>query len=132
MRAALPGLLAALASCASAPAVEEWGRACEAETDPAARLELVRRIMGTGEEGAIPVLIDCLAAARRLGKGPDRVYGTAAVVPNETAPPEFWALHVLTGQDFDLDLDKWRDWYRLHRGRLSWDGGRRRFFVARP
>jgi hypothetical protein len=125
----LSGLLFVLGSCASAAPLEEWGRACEAEMNPAARLDLVRKIIATGDQGAIPVLIDCLAAVRRRGKPPDRVYGSAAVIPNETAPPEFWALYIVTGQDFDLDVEKWRAWYDLHRGRLAWDGGRRRFFV---
>ncbi len=95
--------------------------------DPARRLDLVRRIVDTGDERAIPVLIDCLEAARRLAKKPDRVYGAAAVEPNETAPPEFWGLHVVTGQDFDLDARRWRGWYEARRGRLAWDGGARRF-----
>jgi len=116
------------AGCAGTPPVVQWGRACEAEMEPEKRLELVRQIMGTGDERAIPVLIDCLAAAKRYGKSPDRVYRARAIVPNDTAPPEFWALHVLTGQDFDLDLDRWSAWYEGRRGRLAWDGGKRRFY----
>ena len=88
--------------------------------DPAKRLELVRQIMGTGDERAIPVLIDCLAALKRLGKTPDRVYRAKAIIPNETAPPEFWGLYVLTTKDFDLDIDKWSAWYDSQRGRLAW------------
>ncbi len=95
--------------------------------DPVVRLDIVRRIIQTGEEEAIPVLIDCLEEARRLAKGPDRVYGAVAVEPNVTAPPEFWGLHVITGQDFDLDIARWRAWYEAGRGRFVWDGGARRF-----
>ena len=123
------GLVVILSGCASARPVEAWGRECRMEMDPERRLELVRRIMGTGEELAIPVLIDCLASVRTLGKAPDRVYRAKAIVPNDTAPPEFWGLHVLTGQDFDLDIDKWSAWYEAHRGRFEWDGGTRRFVV---
>jgi len=126
-RAAYLILSAALAGCASATPVEQWGRECQAEMEPAKRLELVRQIMGSGDERAIPALIECLASLKRLGKTPDRVYRAKAIIPNETAPPEFWALYVLTGQDFDLDLDKWSAWYDGCRGRLVWDGGNRRF-----
>jgi hypothetical protein len=115
------------AGCAETPPVVVWGRQCQAEMDPDHRLDLVRQIMATGDERAIPVLIECLATVKRDGKTPDRVYRARAIVPNDTAPPEFWALHVLTGQDFDLDVDRWSAWYELHRGRLAWDGGRRRF-----
>jgi hypothetical protein len=126
-RAALGALLGA-AACAGSPPFVGWGRECESALDPGRRLELVRQIMGAGDERVLPVLIDCLAAAKRRGKGPDRDYKAKVVVPNETAPPEFWALHVLTGQDFDLDLDRWSAWYDVHRGRLEWDGAKRRFF----
>jgi len=120
-------VLLALAGCAAVPPVEQWGRECREEMDPAKRLELVRQIMGTGDERAIPVLIDCLAALKRLGKTPDRVYRAKAIIPNETAPPEFWGLYVLTTKDFDLDIEKWSAWYDSQRGRLAWDGGNRRF-----
>ena len=120
-------VLGVLAGCSSLSPVEEWGVECRDEMDPARRLELVRRIMATGDERAIPVLIDCLEAMKRLGKTPDRVYRAKAIIPNETAPPEFWGLYVLTAQDFDLDRDKWTRWYESHRGRLVWDGGNRRF-----
>ena len=116
-----------LAGCSAIPPVEQWGRDCRDEMDPARRLELVRQIMGTGDERAIPVLIECLDALKRMGKTPDRVYRAKAIVPNDTAPPEFWGLNVLTGQDFDLDVEKWSAWYESHRGRFDWDGGRRRF-----
>ena len=117
------------AGCAGTPEFVKRGWACEAEMDPTRRLEYVREIMASGDERAIPVLIDCLAAAKRYGKSPDRVYRAKAIVPNDTAPPEFWALNVLTGQDFDLDLEKWSAWYDLHRGRLAWDGGKRQFYT---
>ena len=115
------------AGCAGPSSVPELGRECESTADPVRRLELVRRIVDFGDERSIPVLIDCLEAARRQAKKPDRVYGTVAVEPNETVPPEFWGLHVITGQDFDMDEKKWRDWYGTWRGRLVWDGGTRRF-----
>lgn len=118
-----------LASCASVPPLEELGLQCREERDPARRLDLVRRILDAGDERSIPVLIDCLEAARKTGKGPDRVYGVGTIEPNVTVPPEFWGLYLLTGKDFDLDADKWRAWYEAHRGRLVWDGGKRRFFV---
>ena len=121
----------ALAGCAALSPVEEIGKECEGEMDPSRRLELVRRIMGTGDERAIPVLIGCLDALKRLGKTPDRVYRAKAIIPNETAPPEFWGLYILTAQDFDLDLDNWRRWYESCRGRLVWDGGNRRF-IPKP
>lgn len=121
-------ILLLAAGCAGTPEVVRWGWKCEPEMDPARRLEIVREIMASGDERAIPVLIDCLSAAKRYGKTPDRVYRAKAIVPNDTAPPEFWALHVLTGQDFDLDVDRWSDWYEARRGRLAWDGGKRRFF----
>ena len=116
-----------LAGCAGTPEVVRLGWKCQPEMDPVLRLEFVREIMASGDEQSIPVLIDCLAAAKRYGKAPDRVYRAKAIVPNDTAPPEFWGLHVLTGQDFDLDLEKWGEWYDRNRGKLQWDGGRRRF-----
>lgn len=127
MRPAVLVLLAA--GCASVLPVERWGRECRDEMDPVKRLELVRQIMGTADERAIPVLIDCLASAKNLGKMPDRVYRAKAVIPNDTAPAEFWGLYVLTAQDFDLDIEKWSAWYDSHRGRFEWDGGNRRFIV---
>lgn len=129
MRRSATVLALLMAGCASLSPVERWGADCVAAKDPARRLELVRNIMSTGDERAIPVLIDCLESARKVGKGPDRVYSASTVEPNVTATPEFWALYVLTGKDFDFDVDNWRAWYELHRGRLAWDGGRRRFFV---
>ncbi len=119
----------ALAGCASASPLEEWSLRCREERDPARRLDLVRRMVDSGDERAIPALIDCLEAARKAGKGPDRVYGVGTVEPNVTVPPEFWGLYLLTGKDFDLDAAKWREWYEAHRGRLVWDGAKRRFFL---
>ncbi len=97
--------------------------------DPVRRLDLVRKIIVSGEEESIPVLIDCLEEARRRAKTPDRVYGAVAIEPNVTVPPEFWGLHVITGQDFDLDAGRWRAWYEARRGRFVWEGGSRRFLV---
>ncbi len=122
-------VLALLASCASAPPLQELGLRCQEERDPAVRLDLVRRIIDSGEPAAIPVLIDCLEAARKTGKGPDRVYGVGTIEPNVTVPPEFWGLYLLTGKDFDLDAGKWRAWYEAYRERLVWDGGKRGFIV---
>src|ERR1051326_6255061 len=79
-----------LGACAASPRVVEWGEECCAEMDRVKRLEIVRKIMATGDERAIPVLIDCLSALKRYGKTPDRVYRTKAIMPNDTAPPEFW------------------------------------------
>ena len=100
-----------------------------ASNDPAERLSLVKKLMVSGDPECIPVLIDCLEDMKRDGKGPDRIYEASSVEPNITAPPEFWALYVLTGQDFDLEIGKWRAWYERVRGRLVWDGGPRRFVV---
>ena len=94
------------AGCAGTPPVVAWGRQCQAEMDPDHRLDLVRQIMATGDERAIPVLIECLASVKRDGKTPDRVYRARAIVPNDTAPPEFWALNVLTGTNSTADA--WR------------------------
>jgi len=120
-------ILSLLAGCASVPPVEEWGRECRMEMDRERRLALVRQIMGTGDERAIPVLIDCLASVKRLGKTPDRVYRAKAIDPYDTAPPEFWGLNIVTGQDYDMDIEKWSAWYESHRGRFEWDGAMRRF-----
>lgn len=129
-RAAAALLLGVLASgCASRPRVEEWGLECRAEREPGRRLDLVRRMMESGDERAIPALADCLEAARLQGKLPDRVYGSGVIEPNVTVPAELWGLIILTGQDFDLDFARWRAWYAERRGRLQWDGGRRRFSV---
>src|SRR5262245_48317332 len=95
-------ILLVTAGCAASPPVVQWGEECAGEMDKVRRLELVRKIMGTGDPRSIPVLIDCLAALKRLGKTPDRVYRTKAILPNDTAPPEFWGLYTITGQDFDL------------------------------
>lgn len=122
-------LLCLLGGCASGSGLEEWGRECRATMDPSRRLELVRRLVRSGDERAIPVLIDCLDAFRRMAKTPDRDYSAPTVEPNVTVPAEFWGLHVLTGQDFDLDVGRWRRWYERHEGRLIWDGGKRRFVV---
>ena len=111
------------------PPVVEWGQECESEMDRVRRLQLVRKIISTGDERAIPVLIDCLAAFKRYGKSPDRVYESGTIEPNVTAPPEFWGLYILTRRDFDLDVEKWRAWYELNEGRFVWDGGKRRFIV---
>jgi hypothetical protein len=129
-RLALVGVLGlGWGACAAPPPVVTWGRECEASRDPEHRLELVRKIMATGDERSIPVLIDCLAAAKDMGKGPDRQYAARTVVPNDTAPPEFWGLYILTQKDFDLDVDKWRRWYEGNRGRFQWDGATRRFYL---
>lgn len=122
-------LLLALAGCASVPLVERWGRECESEMDPVRRLELVRKIISTGDERAIPVLIDCLEAFKRRGKKPDRRYESKTIQPNVTAPAEFWGLYIVTRKDYDLDVHKWRAWYELHEGKFSWDGGTRRFIL---
>lgn len=128
IRRAVPILLAA-AGCVSLSPVERWGRQCRDEMDPSRRLELVREIMASGDEQAIPVLIGCLASLKDLGKTPDRIYRAKAIIPNETAPPEFWGLYVITAQDFDLDIERWSAWYDARRGRFAWDGGNRRFVV---
>jgi len=119
------------AACAGGATVAEWGNECAAEMDPGRRLELVRNLVDSADERAIPALIDCLEAVRKRGKTPDRVYGTGTIEPNVTVPAELWGLHLLTGQDFDFDLPRWRAWYEKHQGKLSWDGGKRRF-IPRP
>lgn len=124
-----PLLLLAFAGCASAGTLDDWGRRCIGTTDRAERLEMVERLMRSGDEACIPVLIDCLESMKARGKGPDRVYDAAFMQPNVTAPPETWALVTITGMDFDLDIPKWRAWYDRVRGRLTWDGGPRRFIV---
>ena len=122
-------LLVTAGGCASLPPVEQWGRDCRSEMDPARRLELVRKIISTGDERAIPILIDCLESFKRLGKKPDRLYGGGMIEPNVTAPAEFWGLYIVTRMDYDLDVDKWRAWYELHEGQFVWDGGTRRFIL---
>ena len=126
-RSALLLLLAG--GCAATSPLDDWGQQCMATNDRARRLDLVKRLMSSGDEESIPILINCLEVMKRRGKGPDRVYEAASIEPNVTAPPEFWALFILTGMDFDLDIGKWRAWYERVRGRLVWDGGPRRFVV---
>jgi hypothetical protein len=127
MRALLTcAVLAAALGCAGAP-VDSWGRECRGETDAKRRLELVRSIVDSGDERSIPVLIDCLGSVKAEKKGPPRVEGARAIVPNETAPPELWGLYVLTGQDHGMDIGKWSEWYESRRGKLQWDPGTRRF-----
>jgi hypothetical protein len=120
--------LALVAGCASAP-VDTWGRDCRDERDPQKRLALVRNIVDSGDERAIPVLIDCLESVRVNKKGPERVENARAIVPNQTAPPELWGLYVLTSQDFGMDTARWKDWYESRQGRFVWDPGSRKFTV---
>ena len=122
-------LLGLCVGCAGASELELIGGECMASNDRRQRLDLVKKWMVTGDLECIPILINCLEAMKRAGKGPDRNYEADSIEPNVTAPPEFWALYVLTGQDFDLEIGKWRAWYERVRGRLVWDGGTRRFIV---
>ena len=122
-------LLVLFGGCAGASEIDLLGHECMASNDKILRLSLVKKLMVTGDQNSIPILINCLEVMKRDGKGPDRKYEAAAIEPNVTAPPEFWALYVLTGQDFDLDIGKWRAWYERVRGQLVWDGGSRRFIV---
>jgi hypothetical protein len=118
--------LCGFTGCAGVP-VEDWGRECQSEMNPSKRLDLVKRIVESHDERAIPVLIDCWAAAKRLAKKPDRVHDARTIEPNETASCELWGLWLITRQDFDDDIDRWRAWYEERRGKLVWEGGARRF-----
>ena len=122
-------LLALFGGCAGASELDLLGDECMSSNDRHRRLALVKKLMVSGDRECIPILINCLEAMKRHGKGPDRVYEATSIEPNVTVPPEFWALYVLTGQDFDLDIAKWRAWYERVRGWLVWDGGSRRFIV---
>ena len=119
-------LLALLPACASAPQVVRWGQRCMDETDPHQRLGWVQRIIDTRDKRAIPVLIDCLEDAKRNLKKPDRDYDSTVIKPL-THGPELWGLYVLTGKDFDRDIQKWRNWWIENHDKLEWDAGRRGF-----
>ena len=120
-------ILAALAGCSSVPTLDQWGQECRDAYEPAVRMSRVRALVGSGQERAIPILIDCLEDYKRKGKKPDRNYQATAWDPNVTVPAELWGLWMLTSRDFDFDVPKWRAWYANHEGRLDWDGGYKRF-----
>ena len=121
-------LLLLLPGCATPNPVLKWGARCEAEMEVNARLGWVRRMIDARDKIAIPVLIDCLEEAKRQAKKPDRDPQSKVIKPL-THGPELWALYVLTGQDFDRDIRKWRDWWIMNRGKLVWDSTERGFRI---
>ena len=130
MRALLASwILIALGGCSSTPMtpLERWGLQCQDSTDPDYRMARVRALVNSGDERAIPILIDCLESYKNDGKRPDRNYQTTSWVPNVSVSPELWGVWILTRQDFDLKIVKWRAWYAFNKGKLEWDGGERRF-----
>lgn len=110
--------------------MQKWGAECMAELDPERRRELVTSIINSGDPGSIPVLIDGLEEVKRRAKKPDRDPKVKHLDPH-SAGPELWGLYVLTGQDFDLDIRRWRDWWVENQGKLDWDPINRRFWPKR-
>ena len=120
-------LLIVLAGCSATSPLEEVGEACIDSTDPAARMRCVRALVNSGSEEAIPILIDCLESVKEEGKLPDRNYQAKSWEPNVSVPAELWGIWMITRQDFDFDIEKWRLWYEINKGKLTWDGADRRF-----